>query len=107
MTTQSAALARSPYRLKPGPYSRHSLLLAEFPLRGEGRRVLDVGCAVGYLSEILAHRGLKVVSIDWPDTPYPATVEFAGADLDEGLRSLSGQFDYVICADVLEHLRRL
>jgi len=105
MTTQSAVLARSPYCLKPGPYSSHSLLLAEFPARGEGRRVLDVGCAVGYLSEILARRGFKVVSIDWPGTPHPATVEFAGADLDQGLPPLSGQFDYVICADVLEHLR--
>jgi SAM-dependent methyltransferase len=105
MTTQAALLARSPYRLKPAPYSSHSLLLAEFPLRGEGRRVLDVGCAAGYLSEILARRGFRVVSIDWPDTPHPADVEFAGADLDHGLPPLSGKFDYVICADVLEHLR--
>jgi SAM-dependent methyltransferase len=105
MKTQSAVLARSPYRLKPGPYSSHSLLLAEFPLRGEGRRVLDVGCAVGYLSEILVDRGFAVTSIDWPDTPHPSTVEFAGADLDDGLPPLTAFFDYVICADVLEHLR--
>lgn len=98
-------MARSPYGLKPGPYSSHSLLLAEFPLRGEGRRVLDVGCAVGYLSEILAARGFAVTSIDWPDTPHAATVEFAGADLDEGLPPLTRSFEYVICADVLEHLR--
>jgi SAM-dependent methyltransferase len=106
MTMQSAVLAPvSQYCLKPGPYSSHSLLLAEFPLCGEGRRVLDVGCAAGYLSEILARRGFRVVSIDRPGTPHPPTVEFTGADLDYGLPPLSGQFGYIICADVLEHLR--
>jgi SAM-dependent methyltransferase len=105
MTTQSTVLARSPYCLKPGPYSSHSLLLAEFPLRGEGGRVLDVGCAEGYLSEILAERGFAVTGIDWPDTPHASKVEFVGADLDHGLPPLTGFFDYVICADVLEHLR--
>lgn len=80
-------------------------MLAEFPERGEGRRVLDVGCAIGYISEILAQRGFAVTSIDWPNSPHPPTVEFAGADLDDGLPPLRGQFDYVICADVLEHLR--
>jgi len=93
------------YQLKAGPYSSHALLLAEFPEHGEGRRVLDVGCAIGYLSEILAARGYAVTSIDWPNTPHPPTIEFAGADLDDGLPDLTGQFDYVICADVLEHLR--
>jgi SAM-dependent methyltransferase len=46
-----------------------------------------------------------VVGIDRPDTPHPLNVEFAGADLDYGIPPLSGKFDYVICADVLEHLR--
>jgi SAM-dependent methyltransferase len=95
----------SRYQFKAAPYSSHTLLLAEFPERGEGRRVLDVGCAIGYLSEILARRGYAVTSIDWPNSPHPPTVEFAGADLDNGLPPLRGQFDYVICADVLEHLR--
>src|SRR5262249_9620570 len=93
------------YEFKPGPYSSHTLLLTEFPDRGEGLRVLDIGCAAGYLSEILADRGFRVVSIDWPGTPHPATVEFSGADLDGGLGPIEGLFDYIICADVLEHLR--
>jgi SAM-dependent methyltransferase len=81
------------------------LLLAEFPLRGDGRRVLDVGSATGYLSEILAKRGFTVFSIDLPGTPHPPFIEFAGADLDQGLPPFSALFDYIICADVLEHLR--
>ena len=93
------------YTLKPGPYSSHTLLLSRFPERGEGRRVLDIGCAAGYLSEILANRGFAVTCIDWPGTPHPATVEFSGADLDDGISHINGRFDYIICADVLEHLR--
>src|ERR1017187_7721830 len=93
------------YKFKAARYSSHALLLAEFPLHGEGRRVLDVGCAVGFLSGILANRGFAVSSIDWPHTPPPPTIEFAGADLDAGLPPLTGPFEYVICADVLEHLR--
>ena len=101
----AAAQAAPRYQFKAAPYSSHALLLAEFPQHGEGRRVLDVGCAIGYLSEILASRGYAVTSIDWPNTPHPPTVEFAGADLDNGLPPINGRYDFVICADVLEHLR--
>ena len=101
----ATAEGTSRYQFKAAPYSSHKLLLTEFPERGEGRRVLDVGCAIGYLSEILAQRGFAVTSIDWPNSPHPPTVEFAGADLDNGLPPLRGQFEYIICADVLEHLR--
>jgi SAM-dependent methyltransferase len=93
------------YQFKAGPYSSHTLLLQQFPLRGEGRRVLDIGCAAGYLSEILAERGFHIACIDWPGTPHPATVEFSGGDLDDGLGPVDGTFEYIICADVLEHLR--
>lgn len=95
----------SPYTLKAGPYSSHTLLLRQFPQNGTGLKVLDIGCAAGYLSEVLATRGFAVTCIDWPGTPHPATVEFSGADLDNGLGGVSGPFDYIICADVLEHLR--
>ena len=93
------------YQLKAGPYSSHTLLLAQFPERGEGYRVLDIGCAAGYLSEILVERGYSVACVDWPGTPHPATVEFSGADLDDGLGPVDGKFEYIICADVIEHLR--
>ena len=93
------------YQFKAGPYSSHTLLLAQFPERGEGRRVLDIGCAAGYLSEILVERGYAVACVDWPGTPHPATVEFSGGDLDDGLGPVDGKFEYIICADVIEHLR--
>ena len=93
------------YRFKPRPYSSHRLLLEEFPARGEGRSVLDVGCAEGYLGEVLAARGFAVTGIDLPGTRHPESVTFIGADLDLGLPALPGSWDYILCADVLEHLR--
>ena len=65
MTQMAAAAQGSRYHYKAERYSSHALLLAEFPDHGEGRRVLDVGCAVGYLSE----RGR---------CPIAATFTFAG-----------------------------
>ena len=103
------SVSAAPYQLKDSPYSSHSLLLASLPPAGNGRRVLDVGCAGGYLGAILASRGYKVTGIDSPgaarDT-FPESIELLEADLDLGLPPLAGRFDFVICADVLEHLRR-
>ena len=61
-----APVTSSPYQLKASPYSSHSLLLASMPRNGEGRRVLDVGCAGGYLGALLAARGYRVTGIDSP-----------------------------------------
>lgn len=95
-----------PYQFKPGPYSSHSLLLGSLPEEGGGRRVLDVGCADGYLSAILARRGYRVTGIErHAPEEFPRDVEFIAADLDGGLPPLAGEFDFILCADILEHLR--
>ena len=102
-------VAATPYQLKDSPYSSHSLLLASLPPRGDGRRVLDVGCAGGYLGAILASRDYRVTGIDSPcagRAGFPESIDLLEADLDQGLPPLTGRFDFVICADVLEHLRR-
>jgi SAM-dependent methyltransferase len=108
-----ASVASVSYQFKPSPYSSHSLLLASLPAEGAARRVLDVGCAGGYLSEILAVRGYCVTGIDSPGARhagFPESVELVEADLDlglpPGLSLTHGRFDFIICADVLEHLRQ-
>jgi SAM-dependent methyltransferase len=98
----------SPYVLKPQAHSSHSILLALVPENGNGRRLLDVGCADGYLSQLFAERGFSVTAIDAPRPSarvMPDGVRYLDADLDRGLPTGEGSFDFVVCADILEHLR--
>ena len=96
------------YTYKASPYSSHTLLVDSLPAEGRGRRVLDIGCAAGYLAAMLAGRGYEVVGIERPGghgDSFPENVELVEADLDSGLPPLRGKFSYVICGDILEHLR--
>jgi methionine biosynthesis protein MetW len=73
-----------------------------------GARVLDVGCAEGYLAAELAQRGCSVVGIE-PDERAAAVARERGInvlefDVEEvGLDASA--FDVVLFVDVLEHLR--
>jgi 2-polyprenyl-3-methyl-5-hydroxy-6-metoxy-1,4-benzoquinol methylase len=90
----------------------HRLALAAVP---DGARVLDVGCATGYLAAELGRRGCDVVGIEYD----PVAAEQARAwcrelvvgDLEsDAVRAevqglVAGDVDAIVCADVLEHLR--
>lgn len=104
----SGAIADTGYTFKPSPYSSHAILVGSLPLKGDSRRVLDVGCAGGYLAGILARRGFEVVGIERVGgcgDSFPEGVELIEADLDAGLPHVRGRFSYIICGDILEHLR--
>jgi len=101
-------MVRSPYTFNPGPFSSYTLLLASLPEAGQGRRVLDLGCGDGQLDALLVERGYRVTGIEKPGVlagALPGGVELIEADLDEGLPPLEGRYDFVVCADVLEHLK--
>ena len=78
----------------------------------EGRRVLDVGCAAGVLSELLVERGAEVVGIDLnPRLIERASERLAGrarffvADITQPLPFESDAFD-VVCASLVLHYIR-
>lgn len=94
------------------PLDPNSSYAKVIELVGSSKRVLDVGCASGYLARLLSARGCEVVGIDInPEAVHEAErfcVRTYLADLDRVPLDtlLSGEhFDAVIFADVLEHLR--
>lgn len=79
-----------------------------------GKRVLDVGCGGGILSESMAHRGAKVTGIDLGEAPLGVArlhAEASGVEIDyrnisvEALAAeQAGEFDIVTCMEMLEHV---
>jgi len=100
----------SPYQLKQSPYSSHSQVLALFPPQGNGASVLDLGCGNAYLGGLLTARGYRVTGVEraegFDPALVPAGVTMITADLErDGLPLGEQRFDYILCADILEHLR--
>lgn len=100
MSTYDRLVARD------GLSTAHHLVLGAVP---DGARVLDVGCAGGHLAAALAARGCEVVGVELDAAAARARglVVVEGSVDDAAVRArLPGDLDAVLCADVLEHLRR-
>ncbi|MEJ0070481.1 MAG: class I SAM-dependent methyltransferase [Pseudomonadota bacterium] len=69
-------------------------------------RVLDLGCAGGYMGEALKRKGCRVVGVDlFPLEADVALDGFVQHDLNRGMPPLDlAGFDYVLLLDVLEHV---
>ncbi len=82
----------------------------------QGRDVLDLGCAGGFMAEALAQRGAHVTGIDPAVAAIAAArshAQTAGHDIvydvgmGEALPYTDAAFDAVVCVDVLEHVTDL
>ncbi|QFT97723.1 Ubiquinone biosynthesis O-methyltransferase [Roseovarius sp. THAF8] len=81
-----------------------------------GKRVLDLGCAGGFMAEAMAQRGAQVTGIDPAKEAIAAARSHAaqsGLDIrydtgmGEALPYDDEAFDAVVCVDVLEHVSDL
>lgn len=79
-----------------------------------GKRVLDVGCGGGILSEAMAARGAQVTGIDLADKPLQvaelhalesgARVGYRKTSAEELAQQAPAGFDAVTCMEMLEHV---
>ncbi len=82
----------------------------------QGKDVLDLGCAGGFMAEALAERGAHVTGIDPASDAIDAACDHARAGklriaydvgVGEALPYDDASFDAVVCVDVLEHVADL
>lgn len=79
-----------------------------------GKRVLDVGCGGGILSEAMALRGASVTGLDMGETPLKiaklhglesgVSVEYRQMTVEALAEEAPEQFDLVTCMEMLEHV---
>jgi len=99
----------SRYEFKPFKYSSHYWILNA--LRDEERpvKILDVGTASGYLGKNWRRSGHYVAGIEYDQATAEKAREyydvFQVADVESFAFPYRREFDYIVFADVLEHLR--
>ncbi len=106
--TGELAFASTAYDQKEGEGSSHRIL-EDWLSRRNGARVLDLGCSDGRFAQRLRDLGHTVTGVDLSahEGVEDRVDTFVAADLDRGLPAeLEGEFDVVLAADVLEHVRR-
>lgn len=78
------------------------------------KRVLDVGCGGGILSESMAARGAEVIGIDLGEAPLAvarlhahessASVDYRAISAEALATEMPGAFDVITCMEMLEHV---
>ncbi|MGA9395934.1 MAG: bifunctional 2-polyprenyl-6-hydroxyphenol methylase/3-demethylubiquinol 3-O-methyltransferase UbiG [Azonexus sp.] len=79
-----------------------------------GKRILDVGCGGGLLSEGMAVRGANVTGIDLSEKPLSVArlhllesgqkVDYRKISVEQLAEEMPGAFDAVTCLEMLEHV---
>lgn len=91
----------------PRPYEAHRLALDLVPA---GRKVLDLGCATGYMARELVRKSCTVFGVEKDPEAAKEARKYSKAviegDLEEPtlLQLPKHAFDVVLCMDVIEHL---
>lgn len=95
------------YTLKRSPTGSHMQIVAAIR---PGSRVLDLGCSQGLLAGPLREKGVRITGVDAGpgENLAPELEAYHRRDLEQPLAlpaNVGREFDYVVCSDVIEHLR--
>ena len=105
--TGELAFATDAYELKESGDSSHGRI-ERWLARRPASRILDLGCSDGSLAARLGALGHEVVGVDLTEHKgvREKLADFFEADLEQGIPDdVGGDYDVVLCADVLEHVR--
>lgn len=79
-----------------------------------GKRIIDIGCGGGILSEAMARAGAEVTGIDMGGAPLEvarlhalesgAALEYVQSTAEDYAAAHAGRFDVVTCMEMLEHV---
>lgn len=79
-----------------------------------GKKLIDVGCGGGILSEALAHKGAQVSGIDMGEAPLAVArlhaeesgleIDYQHATAEQLATEKPGEFDVLCCLEMLEHV---
>ena len=100
---------KSLHHLNP---ARLNYVAKQLPLKG--KKILDVGCGGGLLSEALAREGADVVALDLAEELIEIAklhlyesnvrVDYRLQSVESLAEEMAGQFDAVTCMEMLEHV---
>jgi 2-polyprenyl-3-methyl-5-hydroxy-6-metoxy-1,4-benzoquinol methylase len=98
----------APYvSLRSDPYRAHALTLRYC---GPNKRVLEIGCSTGYLSEAMGQQGCRVTGVEIDPVAAEAAKRYCERVLVGDIETLhpsvlGSGYEVLMLADVLEHLR--
>lgn len=80
----------------------------------QGKKVLDIGCGGGILTEAMAKEGAKVTGIDMGEMPLEVAklhmlesrleIDYQKITAEEFAEQHAGEYDVVTCLEMLEHV---